>query len=75
MHTVDSLDKEVFPHDPEQWIYNKAREYEIEIPVDLKGPYTPEDRAIALLKHEVTCLKLALRDFNNLYKKFKENQK
>lgn len=66
---------EAFPQDPEQWIYNKAREYEIKLPVKLEAPYTTEERTIALLRHEVKCLKLALRDFNNLYKKFKENQK
>lgn len=66
----------VFPHNPEQWIYAKAAEYEKVMP---KLPQhkliftTPEDIAIAKLEMEIHCLKIAIKDFNTLYNKFKEN--
>lgn len=63
----------VFPHDPEQWIYAKATSYEKLFLIDKWKFKTPEDKLIAKLELEIRCLKKAINDFNEVYKKFLEN--
>lgn len=69
---------EAFPKDPEQWIYNKAAELakmSTDARVNTRSRFmTPEDLAIEQLEIEVSSLRLAIKHFNNLYKKFLENQ-
>lgn len=69
--------KEAFPVDPEQWIYAKTSELiqqATEQRVHARSRYmTPEDKAIEALEIEVLCMRLAIRRFTELYKKFLEN--
>ncbi len=76
--------KEAFPKDPEQWIYNKADEFNKQLSINDKEEIVyrasgvrPEEQSDALfnLALENYCLKLAIKSFNELYTKFKENQK
>lgn len=63
----------VFPHDPEQWIYDKAFSYKKLFSQEEKKYSTPEDKLIAKLEIEIRCLRRAISDFNEVYKKFLEN--
>lgn len=69
--------KEAFPTDPEQWIYNRAEQ--IEKSLSKKQRWfigkTYLDPEAAKLAVEIHCLEKAISAFNNLYTKFKENQK
>lgn len=63
----------VFPHDPEQWIYAKAASYVKDFSSAEKKYSTPKDKLISKLELEIRCLKKAISDFNEVYKKFLEN--
>ena len=63
----------VFPHDPEQWIYAKAASYAKDLSTEEKPYSTFGDKLIAKLEIEIICLRRAISDFNEVYKKFLEN--